>query len=173
MTYEETMTTHTADRFRRLFEYEKDAHAKVIASLDAVSADKRSSPLYQKAVDLFAHICAARRMWLYRFGATSEAITDLFPQGVAAVTLTALADQMHLVWSDYLSRLDDGEAARVFEYRSTDGREFRNSVEDILTQLFGHSLYHRGQIALLLRQIEEEPAVTDFVFWSREAIATL
>ncbi|MEW6211451.1 MAG: DinB family protein [Acidobacteriota bacterium] len=164
------MTTHIADRFRRLFEYEKDAHAKVIASLDAVSADKRSSPLYQKAVDLVAHICAARRMWLFRFGATDLAITDLFPQGVAVSALTALADEMHRVWSDYLSRLDDAETARVFKYCSLDGREFRNSVEDILTQLFGHSLYHHGQIALLLRQIGEEPAATDFVYWSREAI---
>ncbi|HEY7544618.1 MAG TPA: DinB family protein [Blastocatellia bacterium] len=60
--------------------------------------------------------------------------------------------------------------ARVFEYSSLDGGRFRNSVEDILTQLFGHSLYHRGQIALLLRSIEAEPAATDFVYWSREAI---
>ena len=166
----EAMTTHTADRFRRLFEYEKDAHAKVIASLVAVSADKRSSPMFQKALDLFAHICAARRMWLYRFGATSEAITDLFPQGVALDSLTSLAEAMHAVWSDYLASLDDAEAARVFEYSSLDGGRFRNSVEDILTQLFGHSLYHRGQIAMLLRSIEAEPAVTDFVYWSREAI---
>jgi uncharacterized damage-inducible protein DinB len=44
----------------------------------------------------------------------------------------------------------------------------RNSIEDILTQLFGHSCYHRGQIAQLLRSIGAEPAVTDFVFWTRE-----
>lgn len=166
------MTTHIADRFRRLFEYEKDAHTKVIASLVAVSADKRSSPSYQKAVDLFAHICAARRLWLYRFGATSESPRDLFPQGVAADSLASLAEEMHAAWSDYLSRLDDAETARVFEYRSIDGGQFRNSIEDILTQLFGHSLYHRGQIAMLLRSIESDPAVTDFVFWSREAILT-
>lgn len=164
------MTTHNADRFRRLFEYEKDAHTKVIASLMAVSADKRSSPLYQKAIDLFAHICAARWLWLYRLGATDASPRDLFPQGVTVDSLTGLAEEMHSAWSDYLSRLDDAEAARVFEYRSLEGEQFRNSVEDILTQLFGHSLYHRGQIAMLLRLIEEEPAVTDFVFWSREAI---
>ncbi len=166
------MTTHIADRFRRLFEYEKDAHMKVIASLMAVSADNRSSPQYQKAVDLFAHICAARWLWLYRLGATDQSPRDIFPQRVAVDSLTSIAEEMHGVWSDYLSYLDDAETARVFEYSSLDGRQFRNSVEDILAQLFGHSLYHRGQIALLLRLIEAEPAVTDFVFWSREAIAT-
>ncbi|MFL6198680.1 MAG: DinB family protein [Thermoanaerobaculia bacterium] len=40
----------------------------------------------------------------------------------------------------------------------------------ILTQLFGHSWYHRGQIAQLVRALGAEPAVTDFVFWSREAL---
>jgi len=43
-------------------------------------------------------------------------------------------------------------------------------VEDILAQLFGHSWYHRGQIALLVRSIGAEPAATDFVYWTREAI---
>ena len=43
-------------------------------------------------------------------------------------------------------------------------------VEDILTQLHGHSLYHRGQIALLLRAMGAEPVSTDFVFWTRESL---
>jgi uncharacterized damage-inducible protein DinB len=42
--------------------------------------------------------------------------------------------------------------------------------KNVLIQLFGHSLYHRGQIALLLRRIGAEPASTDFVFWTRQAI---
>ena len=58
----------------------------------------------------------------------------------------------------------------MFEYQSLDGPWFRNSVEDILTQLFGHSWYHRGQIAALIRALGEEPAVTDFVFWARDLI---
>jgi uncharacterized damage-inducible protein DinB len=43
-------------------------------------------------------------------------------------------------------------------------------VEDILTQLFGHSSYHRGQVALLIRDLGGEPAVTDYVFWVREPV---
>ncbi len=74
-------------------------------------------------------------------------------------------------WSDYLQRLDEGELSRVFEYRSIDGGWYRNTVIDILTQLHGHSIYHRGQIASLIRAAGGEPVETDFVFWSREAIA--
>lgn len=165
-----TTTTNIADRYRRWFEYEKDAHGKVLASLHNVAAERRSSPSFQKAVDLFAHIMAARWLWLFRFGVVAEAPHDIFPNGVSLETLDSLAEQMHAAWSTYLDRMDDSQVARVFDYRSLDGPEYRNSVEDILTQLFGHSLYHRGQIALLLRSAGAEPAATDFVFWSREPV---
>lgn len=162
------MTAHLADRYRRWFEYEQDAHRKTLASLSALPAEQRSSPPFQKAVDLFAHLMAARRMWLFRLGAAQESPRELFPQGAALDTLGALADETHAMWAAYLARLDEAELSRVFEYSSFDGGRFRNSVEDILTQLFGHSWYHRGQIAQLVKSLGGEPATTDFVFWCRE-----
>lgn len=160
-----------ADSYRRWFEYEKDSHAKVLASLKAVPDELRASKSFRKAVDLMAHLAAARRMWLFRFGVTGQPV-ELFPQGLELAELPALIDKMQREWSSYLQGIDETELARVFEYQSYEGDRFRNSVEDILTQLFGHSLYHRGQIALLLRSIGAEPAVTDFVFWSREPISS-
>jgi uncharacterized damage-inducible protein DinB len=40
-------------------------------------------------------------------------------------------------------------------------------LADILAQLFGHSWYHRGQIAMLVRAAGGEPAVTDRIDWCR------
>lgn len=77
---------------------------------------------------------------------------------------------MHERWSDYLGSLDDEKLARVFESRSNEGERFRNRIEDLLTQLFGHSSYHRGQIASIVRSLGGEPAVTDYVYWSRESL---
>ena len=84
--------------------------------------------------------------------------------------LTTSFAEMEAAWSSYLNELNDGELGRVLEYQSYEGARFRNTVEDILTQLFGHSWYHRGQIAQLLRMLGAEPAVTDFVFWTREPV---
>jgi uncharacterized damage-inducible protein DinB len=77
---------------------------------------------------------------------------------------------MHGEWDDYLAGLGDAELDRVFEYRALEGDRFRNRVEDIVTQLFGHSWYHRGQIASLVRELGGEPAATDYVFWVREPV---
>ena len=157
------------DRYRRWFDYEKDSHAKTLASLDAVLANLRESELFSKAVYLMGHIVAARRMWLFRLGFLKED-TDLFTREISLAELPAQVSAMEAAWSQYLDQLNDDDLLRVFDYRSYEGQRFRNSIEDILTQLFGHSWYHRGQIAMLLRTLGAEPAVTDLVFWTREPV---
>ena len=156
-------------RYRRWFDYEKDSHRKVLDRLNAVSKEQRESEEFRKAVYLMGHIVAARRMWLFRFGVIKENV-ELFPGETRLDELPTQIEEMEMLWSQYLSQLNDAELARVFEYQSYEGQRFRNTIEEILTQLFGHSWYHRGQIAQLVRSIGAEPAVTDFVFWARESV---
>ena len=158
--------TSLADSYRRWFEYEQDAHAKLLASLRTAAPAHDGEAAFAKALDLASHIASARLMWLHRFGAAPEP-ADLFAPGGNVERVAALFDRMHAAWTAYLSRVDDGELAREFTYQSYEGTRFSDRVGDILTQLFGHSWYHRGQIALLLRQMGAEPAATDFVFWTR------
>jgi uncharacterized damage-inducible protein DinB len=157
------------ERYRRWFEYEKDSHAKTLASLNAAPSELRDSDGFGRAVYLLGHIIAARRMWLFRFGVLKESV-ELFPRDTTLEELSTQLSQMESAWSDYLAEIDDEVLASTFEYQSYEGRRFRNTIDEILTQLFGHSWYHRGQIAQLLRSIGAEPAVTDFVFWAREPV---
>jgi uncharacterized damage-inducible protein DinB len=164
------MSRELAGRFQRWFEYERDAHAKALRSLESVPAAARSGPEFQKAVAILAHVAAARRVWLVRLGILPG------PQGTLAaepLTLAELAQRfqdVHGAWADYLARVTDEEIGRVVEYHSLDAGRFRNRVEDILAQLFGHSSYHRGQVAMLVRAAGGEPAVTDLIYWCREAV---
>jgi uncharacterized damage-inducible protein DinB len=163
------MNESMIEHYRRWFVYEQDAHAKTLDSLSAVPEERRHSEEFRKAVYLLSHIVAARRMWLFRFGVLKEN-TELFPDEPSLANLPAQLSEMHRLWSLYLSELDDKELARIFDYQSYEGSRFRNTVDEILTQLFGHSWYHRGQIAMLVRSLGSEPAVTDFVFWAREPV---
>ena len=158
-----------AEKYRRWFEYEQDSNAKVLTSLQAVADPLRVMPQFQKAVDLMAHLVAARNMWLYRLGFGTQQ-QELFPTDISLLELPKLLADMQTAWASYFERLTDEEVARLFEYRSFDGLAFRNTVDDVLTQLYGHSLYHRGQIAMLLRSIGAEPAATDFIYWTREPL---
>lgn len=158
------------ERYRRWFAYEQESHRSVLASLRAVPASGRGAS-YQRALDLFGHLIAARRLWLHRFGRGEDATPELFPRSVTLEEVEAGLQAVEVGWGRYLESLDDDEVARAFDYRSYEGDRYRNVVEDILTQLFGHSWYHRGQIASLVRQCGGEPAVTDFVYWTREPLA--
>ena len=158
-------------RFRRWFEYERDAHAKVLASLDTVPADRRGGAEYRKAVSLLGHIVGARRIWLERLGVVPPSGNPLFPEEGA--DLPAVAGEWREVaaaWDGYLAGLADADLDREFEYQSYDGGRFRNRVEDILATLYGHSWYHRGQIAVLVRAAGGVPAATDLVYWCREPV---
>nr|WP_294896014.1 DinB family protein [uncultured Pedobacter sp.] len=55
----------------------------------------------------------------------------------------------------------DGE----IRYNTSNGKEFSNSICDILFQIINHSTYHRAQIATELRQCNIEPLLTDWIFF--------
>lgn len=165
----DTIPANRADGYRRWFAYEQDSHERVFASLATVPEGGRFGPAFQKALMLMRHLAAARQLWLFRFGASQKKPDDFFPAGLSLAETTNRITQVQKAWSDYFARLDQAELSRTFD-ESLEGGRFRNTVEDILTQLFGHSLYQRGQIASLIREAGGEPAQTDFVFWTREAL---
>ncbi len=158
------------ERYRRWFDYERDAHNKVFASFETVPADMRATAEYRKAVAIFHHIVAARHVWLYRLGIVSAPPGALFVDDAELARVVSHWQEIQASWTDYLAKLDDAGLAREFEYQSLDAGRFRNRVEDILDQLFGHSSYHRGQIATLIRASGGQPAVTDLIYWCRESI---
>jgi uncharacterized damage-inducible protein DinB len=153
--------------FRRLFEHEQVAHGLLLAALEAVPTERRAAAPFQQAVDLLAHLAAARRMWLARLGFAPAPSGGFDAKGTALAALPALLSEAHALWTRYLAGLTDADVARPFEYQSTDAGRFRNTLGEVLTQLHGHSCHHRGQIALYLRALGETPPITDFIFWAR------
>lgn len=157
-------------RYRRWFEYERDAHAKVFASLETVPPDRRDQPEFRRALAIAAHVVAARRMWLGRLGVVPALSGPLFPDEVELDRLAGECREIEDLWAGFFDGLDDEALDRPFEYQSLDAGRFRSRLEDILAQLSGHSWYHRGQIAMLVRAAGGVPAITDLIYWSREPV---
>src|SRR5262249_59467227 len=86
------MSRDIAGRFQRWFDYERDAHAKVLRSLESVPAERRAGPEFRKAVAILAHVAAARRVWLVRLGLLPGPQGTLAPE---APTLAEAADLLH------------------------------------------------------------------------------
>jgi len=156
------------DTFRRWYRYERDVHALTLGSLETVPEERRGDSNFQRCIDLLAHLVAARRMWLGRFGVLAETPPELFPLDNSLEHLRRELEATESTWTAYLERLEPCGLEAWFEYTAFEGGRFKSRIGDVLTQLFGHSWYHRGQIAQLVRALGGEPAVTDFVYWSRE-----
>jgi uncharacterized damage-inducible protein DinB len=160
------------ERYRAWFEYEADAHARTLAALDSVPASRRQVD-YQTGLDLFAHMMACRRLWLHRIGAVATGpgtVEQVHPAGSTRGSLDEALAAMISDWLPYLAALDHDELGRKVEYAATDGGRFMSSVEDVLTQLFGHAWHHRGQIMSIVRRCGGEPQAADYVFWTRRRL---
>jgi uncharacterized damage-inducible protein DinB len=155
-----------ADRFRRWFQYECDAHARVFASLETVPPERRDSTEYRKAVDLMGHVVAARAIWLARIEDSAPFAGPRFPTDVSLDQVKADWAAVERRWLDRLAGLDDQALSRVVSYKMLTGADSSSLVEDMLAQLFGHSSYHRGQVAMLVRAAGGTPAETDFIHWA-------
>jgi uncharacterized damage-inducible protein DinB len=55
----------------------------------------------------------------------------------------------------------------ILKYRNYVGDYYENDVEQIMIHLVNHGSYHRGQIALLMRQKGYEPINTDYITYER------
>lgn len=156
-------TTAYKDYFIRLFEHDRWANARVIAAMESLG-----DRLPQKPLDRLGHLLICQKAWAQRMRAEPNPVTELFPSWTLEEAKTHAADISALMKS-FLETLPENELHQEFEYRSTEGKTFRNRRLDILTQLSQHGCYHRGQIAVELNPLLPKPLTTDYVFFCRTA----
>ncbi|WP_102126199.1 DinB family protein [Deinococcus planocerae] len=122
-----------------------------------------------QAVRLFAHLLAAEHVWLLRLRGEDARTTPIWPEW----DLETCGERLPLNGLDYrafLEVLTDARLDEVVTYPNSTGRVFHTPVGDILHHVFAHGAYHRGQIALIMRQAGLEPVNTDFITFVRETM---
>jgi uncharacterized damage-inducible protein DinB len=147
----------------KLIDHMEWADARALDSL------RKAAPPNAKGRELLAHILGATHNWISRVAGRPAAI---------AIWPTLADDEMERVARENVAALrklldgaTDVDFARVVAYRNSAGHPFESTVEDILLQAVTHASYHRGQIAMLLRQSGGEPIPTDYIAFIRGAPA--
>jgi uncharacterized damage-inducible protein DinB len=114
-------------------------------------------------------VLGAEHVWLARL----EQIPTAHPvwPTLDLAACARVAAENHLGYSHYLDGLDPGDVGREVAYTNSAGLSFKSSIDDILLHVALHGCYHRGQVALLLRQAGAEPAPTDYIAFVRGAPA--
>jgi uncharacterized damage-inducible protein DinB len=163
-------------RFERLFDYEARCTPLVLDSLRRAERHVREAglaalvPPWARAVEIFAHVQAARELWLSRVSTLGTPPPDgVFPVRTIDACETS-ARAMDDAWARFVRGLTGADLERPVQYTSTEGHAYESALADILTHVVNHSSYHRGQIAHLLAHTGTKPAVTDFIAFARTAL---
>ena len=132
---------------------------------DRVVADALQLEPEAESVRLFAHIAAVEHLWYSRIFGRSPA-HDVWP-ALSVAESRALADEHAALFEALLRDADDAALGRVISYRNSAGRDYENTVADIVIHTAVHGEHHRGQIARMLRAAGREPPYTDYIQFAR------
>ena len=158
-------TAGVARQLRKLLDHLEWADRRVLDSLRAMSKPE------QRALDLYAHVRGAEHTWLSRMlkRTPREKIwPDLTLERAATLAAENAAGLRGLLESHSADELQ-GRIA----YNNSAGIAFESTMEDMLLQVVLHGCYHRGQVALLLRDSGAEPSPTDYIAFVRGSPAAV
>jgi len=150
------------DYFRVMFAYDRWATRRVLETLDELN----NPP--QKSIDRLGHVAAAQLFWLARMGEPIEKPEAIFPSWPVARTRDE-AERAMLAMERFVEGLTDARLAEPVTYTATEGGRFTNAVWQILSQLLTHGAYHRGQIAVEINPLLDEPLATDLIVRARRS----
>ena len=116
----------------------------------------------EKMISLLNHILNAQQVWNSRI-----IIEDSF--GVWQINPDEkLLENNQSNFENSFKILSERNLDEIIVYRNSKGDEFQNSIREIFFHFINHSTYHRGQIAILMKQAGLEPINTDYVFYKRK-----
>ena len=148
------------DAFRRLLAYDAWGNLAALESLQLGTLTPSS-----RASALVGHLIGAGRLWLDRLHGRSSA-SDIWPV-LSLDECEAGFRELDAAWREYLGGLKEVDLQKPISYVNSKGEAWESTVGDILMHAALHGTYHRGQIAMLVRQSGNTPAYTDFIEASR------
>ena len=160
------------DDIQLLYEYDRWANGRVLQMASKLSAEQFTRDLggsFHSVRDTLLHIISGEWGWLVYWKEPSQNSAfladlrkrmdtlfdpELFPN-VAAVEWkwTAVEKEM----AEFVNNAAEDALERMVPFRTTEIR-----LAHLMQHVANHSTYHRGQIAMMLRQLGEEPKATDF-----------
>jgi uncharacterized damage-inducible protein DinB len=165
-------TTMTKDDIHLLYEYERWANNRVLQAVSVLTAEQFTRDLggsFCSVRDTLLHMIGGAWIWLAYWKEpppSSASLTDLTTRRRALFEPDAFPNvaAVELKWAEveeeqteFVNRITTESLETMLPFRKTQVR-----LAHLMQHLVNHSTYHRGQIALMMRQLSVEPLATDF-----------
>jgi uncharacterized damage-inducible protein DinB len=171
-------TTVTEDDIQLLYEYDRWANNRVLQAVSTLSSEEFTRDLggsFRSIRDTLVHILSGEWGWLTYWNEPSPSsafLTDLWTRDNDLFDPRAFPDlaAVQLKWVEvereqveFVNRVTNESLRRMLPVRET-----QLSLAHLMQHLANHSNYHRGQIALMMRQLAATPLATDFAMFLME-----
>jgi uncharacterized damage-inducible protein DinB len=150
----------TVEQLQWLVAYNFWANTRLLSAAAAVGAEERERDLQASFGSLhgtLAHILWGERGWLQFWQAGKFVPNPSASDYAHLASLESAWSQHEEAYEAYLLGLTQ---AQLEAPRTLDGTTY--SLGELVQHALNHSTYHRGQVALLLRQLGHLPPATDF-----------
>jgi len=166
------------DNIQLLYEYDRWANNRVLLAASTLSAEKFTRDLggsFRSVRDTLVHIVGSEWGWLTYWNEPSPSsafLTDLWTRVDALFDPNTFPDlaAVRLKWAEvekeqieFVNCVTDESLRRMLPVHET-----QISMAHLMQHLANHSTYHRGQVALMMRQLAAKPLATDFAMFLME-----
>jgi len=156
----------------RLYVYDEWASNKLIDAAEKLDDAKFKKDLGTSFGSLhrtLVHIYGAQFIWLARWkGSTPSALpnADEIPN---LGELRTRWQKLRVEFREFLNSRTDDQLQQVCTYKDLKGNEWSEPLYQQIQHVLFHSMYNRGQVVTLLRQLGEVPPQTDLIAYYRAA----
>lgn len=144
--------------FLKWYSYNAWANRRIINCLE------RQSVSDEKILSVMGHLVSANFIWLNRIKDLPKSKYELWGK-YDVPALKQMIEEADQQWMNFIREHENFDW--VLKYRNYVGDYFENNVQQIMIHLVNHGSYHRGQVAMLLRQKGFEPINTDYITYDR------
>jgi uncharacterized damage-inducible protein DinB len=162
----------TKNDIQLLYEYDRWANNRVLRAVSALSAEQFTRDLggsFRSVRNTLMHIVAGEWGWLRYWkepNPSAAFATDLrkrrdalfHPEAFPIIGAVQVRwEEVEKEQADFVNRVTNESLEKLIPFRTTQIR-----LGHLMQHLANHSTYHRGQVALMMRQLDAEPVATDF-----------
>jgi uncharacterized damage-inducible protein DinB len=162
----------TKDDIQLLYEYDRWANNRVLQAVSVLSAEQFTHDLgggFGSVRDAIVHIIGGEWIWLEYWKEPPHNPTpladlrsrrdalfdpDAFPNLAAVQSKWVEVEKEQ---AEFVNRVTNESLERMLPFRTTQIR-----LAHLMQHLANHSTYHRGQVAMMMRQLDGQSLATDF-----------
>jgi uncharacterized damage-inducible protein DinB len=169
----------TKDDISLLFEYDRWANNRILRATSVLTPEQFTRDLggsFRSVRDTLVHLIGGEWGWLYYWKEPSRGpdfVKDLWAKHDALFNPNVFTgfDTVQRKWAEleteqaeFVSHVTNESLKKMLPLGTT-----HVTLAHLMHHLVNHSTYHRGQVAMMLRQLGAEPLQTDFHLFLLEA----